>query len=168
MTSNALHRVPAKLEFRGDTDVKYFTDSIVGPRQPDGPQQARLRGRRLLGRTVTVPQGLRGAVLLTALMSPQPSDPLVERSSRQIGKRPRDEPVTPCSPGALDLDASPLVKLEREQPAAEAREVEVVSHYSNLTTWEHDREPAAVATDSLALWVKISHIVMAGAYTTTS
>jgi hypothetical protein len=167
MSSNALHRVPAKLEFRGDTDVKHFTDTIVGPRQPDGPQQARLRGRRLLGRTVTVPQGLRGAVLLAALMSPQPSEPL-ERSSRQIGKRPRDEPATSMSPGALDLDASPLVKPEREQPAAEAREAEVVSHYSNLTTWEHDREPAAVATDSLAVWVKISHIVMAGAYTTTS
>ena len=180
--SAALHRVPGKLDFRGETDVAHFTGSIEHPTASNADQAmiVRFRGRRLIGRTVTLPPGMTGAILLCgvgAVDAPDPGSPsdasrakpTTPISAAREGKRGRDLDIS-LSPSGVDFGGSPLgrgshrVEGGGEAVAAAGGSVDVLSRFTKFVTWEHDREPLPAAVAALENWAELAPIVMAGAY----
>jgi hypothetical protein len=159
--SVAVHRLPVKTTFRGTTDMHHFTDGIRQPEAPAGPLKARLRGRRLVGRPVTVPPSTLGAILVTSLdaarSSQEAAPPASQIPSSTPNKRERDgdELITPPS-------RRNTTELSRAEfgPAASAPHARVLGRFSKWTTWEHDREPNFQSTDGIAAWVQLARIVM--------
>lgn len=170
--NTGVHRIPVKLEFRGVTDTQLL-EIEQPPEGTDGPLTTRLRGRCLRGRVVPLPPGTRGIIALVKLGASDGGDAATparhepSEAPASSSKRGRDSDA--LRPSGVNLDFTPLGgRPSRPQPSAEERRpavggsVDILGHFRKLTTWEHDREPAPVATDGLEWNVDIARVVHAG------
>jgi len=115
----AVHNIPIYTTWRGTTETELFTATVC-----EATLQARLRGRKLVGSQVKIPDGY-----VARLLRARCSSPVSELEGR---KRGRDEDVTPArfvatvDPPTTAKTVAGSMRFEQD---------------ATLLVWEHDRIP---------------------------